>query len=144
VRDDDTLTRETRRAFRSIDDRIASPPFAALWREAQRRAAPGPETLAARASRWLRPLAAKPAAALALTVMCALLAAWLLRSPAPVAVRPQGELAALPRAPLLERDEAALPWYTPTDALLDVQVLRIERQFVTFASYDPIHMEIRR
>jgi hypothetical protein len=36
-----------------------------------------------------------------------------------------------------------IAWYMPTDDLLQVDVLRYEYQWVTFASYDPITMEIR-
>jgi|TARA_B110000263_G_C14969797_1_gene356494 hypothetical protein len=35
------------------------------------------------------------------------------------------------------------PWYGPTDDLLQVGVLKYEYQWMTYANYDPITMEIR-
>jgi hypothetical protein len=35
------------------------------------------------------------------------------------------------------------PWYGPTDDLLQVSVLKYEYQWITYANYDPITMEIR-
>ena len=34
-------------------------------------------------------------------------------------------------------------WYGETDSLLDIPVLKYERQYLTFANYNPISMEIR-
>ncbi len=34
-------------------------------------------------------------------------------------------------------------WYGETDSLLDISVLKYERQYLTFANYNPVSMEIR-
>lgn len=114
-------------ALAGRDGDVSAPEFDSLWREAQRRCS------------VQRTPVHRPMHGYALAAGLAVTAFLFLLSTGSLQDRYTGNETLPPHA---EPDPESI-WNTPTDALLHVDSMQYNREYIRFATYDPITMEIR-
>jgi hypothetical protein len=140
--DEDLIKDKVRKAYRGVDDRFTPSRFALDWECASGRMGQFPEYNTSRnlADLFNTRLLTGGMYGLSVTVVVLIVLSLMFINRQPVEVPVPGQAEDQVVSIALDPNNA---WYMPTDDLLRVDVLKYEYQWVMFARYDPITMEIR-